>query len=163
MDVAGAGDILAAATPALVVMGLAFTPEVESRGSIPVGILAYGMSPVEAVTWTLIGNLAGIPVAWRLLPWSAGQLRRLGWLRRPLDWLLGHTRRRASRALARGQEFGLLVFVGVPLPGTGAWAGVAVAHMFGMTWKRSVAPLVGGTVTAAVLVAILVEAGKLAL
>ena len=146
-----------------VVTFLAFVPEVESRGSIPVALLGYNMDVASALGWTLLGNLAGIPVAWWLLPWAARQARRVPALARILDWLLAHTRRRASRSIERWQELGILLFVGIPLPGTGAWAGVAAAHLFGLSGRRAAAPLVLGTVMAAVIVTVLVKTGQLAL
>ena len=146
----------------VVVTLLAFVPEVESRGSIPVALLGYRMDVVSALAWTLLGNLAGIPVAWWLLPWVARQARKVPALARILDWVLAHTRRRASRSLERWQELGLLLFVGVPLPGTGAWAGVGAARLFGLSARRSTVPLVLGTVMAAMLVTVLVQTGRLA-
>ncbi len=148
------------AGPVVVVL-LALLPEIESRGSIPVAVLVYHMDAVNALGWSLLGNLAGIPLAWRLLPALARLLRRAPPLRRPLDWLLAHTRREASRSVQRWEAVGLAVFVGIPLPGTGAWAGVAAAHLLGLSWRRSALPIAAGTVVAALLVYALVQTGHL--
>ena len=145
------------------VAAIAFVPEVESRGSLPVALLAYRMGVAPALAWTLLGNLAGIPVAWWLLPALARVLRKVPFLSRALDWTLRHTRRRAGAAVQRWEAAGLLLFVGIPLPGTGAWAGVAAAHLLGLPARRALLPIAGGTVLAALLVTLLVETGRLGL
>jgi uncharacterized membrane protein len=155
--------MLGAAEGPLVVLLLAFTPELESRASIPVALLGYHMGVASALGWTLLGNLAGAAVAWWLLPRIARLARRVSWLRRPLDWLLHHTRRRAGGRHQRLGQAALLLFIGVPLPGTGAWAGVAAAQLFGMPARKAWWPVVGGTVMAAVLVTVLVQTGRIVL
>jgi len=148
---------------ALAVAALAFVPEVESRGAVPVALLGYRMPVAAAVGWTLLGNLLGMLVAWPLLPWLARAMARVPPLGRALDWLVGHTRRRASPAVERWEAFGLFLFVGVPLPGTGAWAGVAAARVLGVPWRRAWLPLTGGTVVACLAVTLLVLTGKIVL
>ncbi|HUR62867.1 MAG TPA: small multi-drug export protein [Candidatus Thermoplasmatota archaeon] len=145
----------------LVVLAVAFAPELESRASIPLALLAYRMPLAEALGLTLLGNLAGAALAWRLLPVLARWMRRVPALARALEWLLRHTRRRAGGKAGVLEAVGLLLFIGVPLPGTGAWAGVAAARLFGVPGRKAFWPVVGGTVLAAVLVALLVQAGRI--
>jgi uncharacterized membrane protein len=146
----------------LIVLLVAFVPEVEARGSIPLAVFGYHMPMAQAVALSFLGNVAGVPAAWWLLPRLGRGVRAIG-LGSTLDWMLNHTRRRGSRSMQRWQEVGLLLFVGVPLPGTGAWAGAVLARLFGLSWRRSVMPLVGGVAMACALVAVLVAAGQLAL
>lgn len=147
----------------LVVLAVAFTPELESRASIPLALLAYHMPVAAALGWTLLGNLAGAALAWWLLPWLARGMRKVPALDRALAWLLHHTRRRAGGRSGSLEAVGLLLFIGVPLPGTGAWAGVAAARLFGIGGRRAFWPVVGGTLLAAGLVTLLVQAGRIAL
>jgi len=147
----------------LVVLAVAFTPELESRASIPLALLAYHMSLALAITLTLVGNLAGAVLAWWMLPSVARGMRKVAWLGRSLDWLVDHTRRRAGGKVGVLKEIGLLLFIGVPLPGTGAWAGVAAARLFGIPGRKAFWPVVLGTVMAAVLVALLVQTGRILL
>ncbi|MEA3203774.1 MAG: hypothetical protein QOI63_1453 [Thermoplasmata archaeon] len=147
----------------LVVLAVAFTPELESRASVPLALLAYRMPVAAALGLTLVGNLAGAALAWWLLPRVAAWMRKVAALDRLLGWLLAHTRRRAGGKAGTLASIGLLLFIGVPLPGTGAWAGVAAARLFGMPGRDAFWPVVGGTVLAAVLVTLLVQAGRIAL
>ena len=49
-----------------------------------------------------------------------------------------------SSALEKGEFVGLLLFVGIPLPGTGAWTGALIASLLGIDIKKaSVAILIG--------------------
>lgn len=146
-----------------VVLALAFCPELESRAAVPVALLAYHMSVPAALAWTLVGNLAGAAASWWVLPPLASLARRVRWVGRVLDRVLEHTRRRALGSRQRLEQTALLLFVGIPLPGTGVWAGAAAAKLFSMPGRRAAWPLVGGTVMAAVLVTILVETGRLVL
>jgi uncharacterized membrane protein len=145
----------------LVVLAIAFTPELESRASVPLALLAYRMPVAEALGLTLAGNLAGAALAWWLLPVLARWMRKMPALDRALGWLLRHTRRRAGGKAGTLASIGLLLFIGVPLPGTGAWAGVAAARLFGMPGRRAWLPVLLGTVFATVLVALLVQAGRI--
>lgn len=147
----------------LVVLAVAFTPELESRASIPLGVLGYGMSVPEAFLLTMVGNLAGAAMAWWALPWLARWMRKVAWMARALDYVLIHTRRRAGGKTGVLAELGLLLFIGIPLPGTGAWAGVAAAQLFGMPGRKAFWPVVLGTLMAAVLVTLLVRTGQIVL
>jgi uncharacterized membrane protein len=147
----------------LVVVVVAFTPELESRASLPIALLVYHMPVLAALALTLVGNLAGAALAWWLLPILATGLRRARSLGRALDWLLRHTRRRAGGKTGRLEEVSLLLFIGIPLPGTGAWAGVAAAQLFGMSARKAFVPVVLGTLLAALLMVFLVETGRLLL
>ena len=147
----------------LVVTALAFVPELESRAAIPIALLAYHMSVPAALGWTLLGNLAGGAASWWVLPAVARQGRRIGWIGRLLDRIQRHTLKRALGTRQALERTGLLLFVGVPLPGTGVWAGAAIAKLLNVSGRRAFWPLLGGTVMAAVLVTILVETGRLVL
>lgn len=151
-----------AAVGPVAVLVVAFVPELESRASVPLGMLAFHMGPLQALAWTLAGNLAGAAVAWRILPGLARLLRRSPPLSRFLDHVLAHTRKRAGPGIQRLEELSLVLFIGIPLPGTGAWAGVAAAHLFGIPGRRAFWPVAAGTVLAAVLMTLLVSTGKVA-
>jgi uncharacterized membrane protein len=147
----------------LVVLAIAFTPELESRASMPLALLGYHMPVAEAFLLTMVGNLAGAALAWWLLPLLARWMGKVAWMRTALDWLVAHTRRRAGGKAGTLASLGLLLFIGVPLPGTGAWAGVAAARLFGIPGRQAFWPVVLGTLLAAVLVTLLVQAGRIVL
>ena len=57
----------------------------------------------------------------------------------------------------------MAAFIAIPIPGSGAWSGVLVAHVFGLTWKKAWSYYYAGVVLSTFLVTILVETGRWAL
>jgi uncharacterized membrane protein len=59
----------------------------------------------------------------------------------------------------RGLYVALMLFVGIPLPGTGAWTGTLAASFLDMDFKKSVIAVIGGVVLASVIVGVLCTLG----
>jgi uncharacterized membrane protein len=59
----------------------------------------------------------------------------------------------------RGLPFALLLFVGIPIPGTGAWTGTLAASILDMDFKKSVLAVIGGVVLASIIVGVLCHVG----
>jgi len=140
---------------------VATLPVIELRGAIPVGLF-LGLSPWEAIFWSTLGNLAPIPLL------LAGLLAARRWARHwPLVGpILAWIERRVERH--RGQvdrygPWGLALFVGVPLPGTGAWTGAAIAALLDLPLGRATLAIIAGVIIAAALVGLLSTLGWLAL
>lgn len=146
--------------PWLVVLVVAALPVVELRGAIPLAVFVYDMSLFEAAIWSVLGNMAPIPFVLGLLPpierWLRRSPRLTGWM----DRFFAHTRRRSSKLVERFEEVGLAIFVGAPLPGTGAWTGALVAHIFGLPRGASLATIGAGVLLAAAAVTALVASGR---
>ena len=141
------------------VIGLAFSPVGEVRASVPVGMLHYGMGWAEAFTWSLLGNLLVLPVAWCAYPRIERLLRRWRWADAGLDRLYARTRARSGKKVERWEEFAVALLIAVPIPGSGAWTGVLVAHVFGLTWRKVAPAFYVGVVGATALATALVQAG----
>ena len=156
-------DALAAVPAPLVVMALAFSPIGEVRLSIPVAILHYDMGWGEAIVWSLIGNLAVAPAASGLYRAVERGLRHRERAAAFLDRLYDRTRRKESARIERLEEAAVAAFIAIPIPGSGAWSGVLVAHVFGLTWKKAWSYYYAGVVLSTFLVTILVETGRWAL
>ncbi|HOI68127.1 MAG: small multi-drug export protein [Methanothrix sp.] len=131
---------------------LAMTPVFELRGSIPVGIAVYGLSPLEAYAISVAGNLTPVvPLLLYLEPVSRWLMRY-----RPghvfFSWLFSRT---YKRHVEKHRKYGLLaltLFVAVPLPVTGAWTGSAIAFIFGLKFKEAFSAIAAGVVVAGVVV-----------
>lgn len=154
---------LEALPPALVVVLLAFSPVGEVRISIPVAMLVYDMGWGEAIVWSLLGNLAVAPVAAWFYVQVERLLRRGERASRMLDRMYERTRTKNSARVERLQEAAVALFIAIPVPGSGAWSGVLVAHVFGLTWKKAWSYYYSGVVIATFLVTILVATGRWAL
>ena len=123
--------------PEIATMILAMLPFTELRASIPVGIKVFGLSPFEALFASVIGNM--IPVVLLLLlikPVTDFAHKHARLLERILQWLYTRVQKKL-----KGKEsyegLALALFVGIPLPGTGAWTGALVAFLLGIPFKRS--------------------------
>lgn len=143
----------------LVIILLGFQPLGEVRLSIPVAIIVYGMGWGEAFVWSLIGNLFVAPAAAWLYPRFEAGLRKWGPTDRLIDRIYARTRRRSNARIERLEEAAVAVFIAIPLPGSGAWAGVLVAHVFGLEWSKAWRFYYAGVVGATTMVIVLVVTG----
>lgn len=135
----------------LMTLLISIVPVIELRGAIPVAV-AHDIPLWLAVTVACVGNL--IPV-----PFIIVFVRKVfAWIRRRMPKLDGFVTRLEQRAEKKSdivQKFsfwGLVLFVAIPLPGTGAWTGALVAAMLEMRLKRAFPAIVLGVVIAGLLV-----------
>ena len=119
-----------------VVLAIAASPISELRGAIPVAITGFHFPWYYAFLLAIIGNL--IPVALLLLLFDTlyRLLSKIGIVERKLHWLVEHTRRR-GKLIERYERIGLMLFVAIPLPITGAWTGSLAAVLFGIKFKHA--------------------------
>lgn len=126
-------------------------PVVELRGAIPLG-LGLGLSPIAALSAALIGNLLIVPFLLWLVPGAVAWLERYPWFERLWDRLEARVRLKSEDTVQRFGALGLLFFVAVPLPGSGAWTGALIAVVLGLK-KRFAGPAIAlGVLLAGVLV-----------
>ncbi len=129
----------------------AMTPISELRGAIPLALFELGMSPLQAYTYSVLGNmLPVIPLLLFLEPVS-NWLRRYVIFDRFFTWLFARTRRYNKRMEKYG-ALGLASFVAIPLPMTGAWTGCAVAFVFGIRFKYAFPTILAGVLIAGLVV-----------
>jgi uncharacterized membrane protein len=135
----------------LYVVLISMLPVIELRGAIPIGIELLKMDVGVCVAAAIIGNLLPVPFiilfGGRILRYFAG-LERLG---KPFRWILSLGERKVAK-MHRVLFWGLLAFVAIPLPGTGAWTGCLVAITLNLSLKRSIIPIILGVLIAAVIV-----------
>lgn len=129
-------------------------PVVELRGAIPIGV-GLGLPLWQAVLVSIVGNILPAPfiIAFvrTVLDWLRGRSDRA---RRVAEWLEAKGSSKKAEQIRQGQFWGLLFFVGIPLPGTGAWTGALIAALLNMRMKRALPPIILGVLLAAVLVSL---------
>lgn len=135
----------------LVVFLIATLPIVELRGAIPVAINVLDMPWYSAFVLAFLGNLLPVPFILLFLEAVTKVLNRLAFFKRLLDWLFERTRRR-GRILERYKRIGLVLFVAIPLPVTGAWTGSLMAVLFGMPFKYAFLSIAIGVAIAGAIV-----------
>ena len=126
-------------------------PVVELRGGIPFGV-ALGLTHWEAFLASVIGNL--IP-----LPFIVVYIRRIfQWMRRHLPALNSLVDKLEKKAHLKGRKvtkykyLGLLIFVAIPLPGTGGWTGALAAAFLDMPLRKALPAMIAGVFIAGFLV-----------
>ena len=129
-------------------------PVVELRGGIPFGVAA-GLPVWAAFIAAVIGNL--IPV-----PFIIVYIRRIfQWMRRRMPRLNSLVDKLERKAHLKGQRvskykyLGLMLFVAVPLPGTGAWTGSLAAAFLDMPLRKAIPSVVAGVLIAGMAISIL--------
>ncbi len=134
---------------------IAMLPVAELRGAIPWALAAPpvggGLSWSTAYLFAVIGNfIPVIPILLLLEPVST-RLRRFKTFDRFFNWLFERTRKR-GKLIERYEAIGLILFVGIPLPITGAWTGAVAAFIFGIRFRYAVICIIAGILLAGVIV-----------
>ncbi len=153
-------SILNSIPPWLAIILIAAMPIGELRLSIPIAMFAYNFDPLTAFFLSITGNmLPVIPLLLYLEPVS-NFLR--GWKTWDafFTWLFTRTHRNHSANFEKYGSIGLALFVGVPLPATGAWTGCAAAFVFGFKFRNAILAIFAGVLLAGIIVTILAIAGK---
>lgn len=139
-------------TPQLSVMLISMVPIIELRGGLFLAkILDVPMW--EAVFFCAIGNILPIPFilfgAEKLLHWLADHhgAKLAKWISQKAE--------RKRGAVDKYGFWGLALFVGIPLPGTGAWTGTLIAALFDMNPKKASLSIFIGLMLASTIMAIL--------
>ncbi|HHV78482.1 MAG TPA: mechanosensitive ion channel [Firmicutes bacterium] len=145
------------AIQALRVILIAATPVVELRGAIPYA-RALGFSPMVAFFLALIGNTLPVPAILLLIRPISKKLQETRFGRSFLSWFTERNARN-SKAIRRYGLLGLLLFVALPIPSTGAWTGSMIAGLVGLPFFESLVAIFLGTACAGVLVTLITELG----
>ena len=148
-------------TPELAVFLTSMLPVIELRGALPLAINVFNIAWPKAFLIAYIGNMIPAPlILWLLAP-SVRLLSKIHFFERFFSWLFDRTRRKSNRMIERYEEIGLMAFVAIPLPGTGAWTGALIAFLFGLDFTKSLMVIAIGVFIAGVIVSSLCLLGWL--
>lgn len=148
-------------TPELAVFLTSMLPVIELRGALPLAINVFNITWPKAFLIAYIGNMIPVPfILWLLGP-AVKLLSKIRIFERFFSWLFDRTRRRSNRMIEKYEEIGLMAFVAIPLPGTGAWTGALIAFLFGLDFKKSLLIIAIGVFIAGIIVSSLCLLGWL--
>lgn len=133
------------------VLAIAASPISELRGAIPVAIASFHFPIYYAFLVAVIGNLLPVPFILLLLDRAVRLLSRVQLFERFFNWLFERTRRR-GKMIERYERIGLVLFVAIPLPVTGAWTGSLAAVLFGLKFKHALLSIFIGILIAGAIV-----------
>ncbi len=137
-----------------VVFIISTLPILELRGALPLAINLFHLPWYQALPLVIVGNLLPVPVILLALNPVAKWLSKAGFFDRFFRWLFEHTRRR-GRIVERYERVGLVLFVAIPLPFTGAWTGSVVAVLLGLKFKHAFISILMGICIAGIIVTFL--------
>ena len=138
-------------SPEVVVLLLATLPIFELRGSVPVGILLFQLPVAKTAIYSIVGNMLPIIPILLLFEPVYRWLSRYPTFDRLFEWIFRRTRRK-GKVIERLKVVGLVIFVSIPLPVTGAWTGSVAAFLFRIpVWQALPAILCGVTIACVVV------------
>lgn len=137
----------------LIVFLVSMVPLIELRGAIPYAV-AFGLPLVPSYIIAIIGNMLPVPIIYlfarKVLVWGKDKPVIGNFFTFCLE--KGEKGGKKLQAKAgRGLFLALLLFVGIPLPGTGAWTGTLAASLLDMDFKSSVLAVMGGVILAGLI------------
>ncbi len=135
-------------------------PVSELRGGIPTALFVCDppLSWYAAFLVSFAGNLLPVPFLLLFLGPLSKLLSKIKPLEKILNWVFERTRKRGGMVERYGR-IGLVLFVAIPLPWTGAWTGSIVAFLFGLKFKQAFPSILLGVFIAGVIVTTLCLAG----
>ncbi len=145
---------------------IAMVPLIELRGALPVAYAIHTANPDFNIPLSYIiiaiGNMLPVPFIYffarKVLEWGKDKK----YIGKFFTWCLEKGQKGGEKLQSkagRGLYVALLLFVGIPLPGTGAWTGTLAASFLDMDFKKSVLAVVGGVVLASIIVGVICTLG----
>ncbi len=138
-------DALSNLPPFVKYVVVTFIPWIELRGAVP---LAVGQGEQIYIPLIVLTNMAIFFPTYFILEWIYEHIPVGSWLHRKLE----SVRTKAHPLVEKYGFWGLALFVGIPLPGTGAYSGSCAAWLLDMDWRRSFGAVAIGVLLALAIV-----------
>lgn len=154
----------------IIIFLISMIPLIELRGAIPVALApeaaevhllgmslhGLGLPVIWSYVVCIVGNMLPVPIiywfALAVLKW--GQSKKIPLFSKFCDFCMVKGEKggkKLQEKAGKGLYFALFLFVGIPLPGTGAWTGTLAASILEMDFKKSVIAVVCGVVLAGII------------
>lgn len=135
----------------LIVFIISILPILELRGGLIAASL-LNVSPLTGYIVSIIGNTLPVPFILlfinKILDWM--EKSKIKWMNKLSKWLDKKARKHKD-SIEKYGYLGLTLFVGVPLPGTGAWTGCLAASVLNMDKKKSFISIMLGIIMASII------------
>ena len=141
----------------LIIFLISMVPIIELRGAM-VYAVGYDLPYIPALITCVVGNMLPVPIIYffarKVLIWGADKK----YIGKVFTWFLEKGEKAGKKLTEKAGRGGLflalLLFVGIPLPGTGAWTGTLGASFLNMGFKSTVAAVSLGVVLAGIIMAV---------
>ena len=141
----------------LLIFLVSMVPIIELRGAIPIS-QGLQLPMLQSYIVCIIGNMLPVPIIYlfarRVLEWGADKPVIGGFF----SWCLRKGESGGRKLQAKAGR-GLFLFVGIPLPGTGAWTGTLAASILDMDFKSTTIAVMLGVLLAGIIMMVLSFAG----
>lgn len=137
----------------VIVFIISMTPILELRGGL-IAASAFGIEMWKAIAICVIGNIIPVPFILLLITPIFNWLKRKEMFR-PFVEKMENRAMGKKDSIEKYEFWGLMLFVGIPLPGTGAWTGALIASMLGMKLKKAFPAIVAGICLATVIMTVI--------
>lgn len=152
--------------PYLIIFLLSMMPISELRGSmLAVTLLidiGYKVSIPYAALISIMGNMLPIFFILFVFKYCEPLLRKVPIFNSILDWIFKRTKAK-SKSVEQNEELGLMLFVALPSPFTGAWTGSLVAYIMKLSYLKSLLFIFLGVLCAAVIMTCVAYLGTIAM
>lgn len=145
----------------LIVFFISMVPLIELRGAIPYSQV-FGLPIIPSFIICIVGNMLPVPIIYlfarKVLEWGCDKPI----IGKPFTWCMEKGEKGGKKLQAKagkGLFIALLLFVGIPVPGTGAWTGTLAASILDMDFKSTVAAVMLGVLLAGVIMMVVSFAG----
>lgn len=136
-----------------IVFIISMIPILELRG----GLLAASLLNIEmykAIWICILGNLIPIPFILLFIKAILGWMKKFDCFKKLVEWLENKSMSKSGK-IEKYEFVGLLIFVGVPLPGTGAWTGALIASLLDIKNRKAFAAICCGLIMATTIMCLI--------
>ena len=141
----------------LIVFLISMVPLIELRGAIPYAV-GFQLPLLPSYIVAILGNMLPVPFiflfARKILEW--GKNKKI--TKKFFTFCLEKGNKggkKLQEKVGRNVYFALFLFVGIPLPGTGAWTGTLAASLLNLDFKKSIIAIMGGVVLAGIIMGVI--------
>ncbi|MCI8949182.1 MAG: small multi-drug export protein [Lachnospiraceae bacterium] len=139
----------------IIIFLISMVPILELRGGLLAASPALLNVPIlRAIPICIIGNILPIPFILLLIEKVLNFMERVPGLKKIALWIRSKAEKNKGQVEKYG-FWGLVIFVGIPLPGTGAWTGALVASLLHMNIRKSFPAILVGIAIATVIMSLL--------
>lgn len=139
----------------LAVLLISMIPIAENRAAIPIALGIYKMSILSAIFWASIGDIIiTVILVLSLRKINDMLLGKICIIDRIVNWLFARAEKRFVKKHERWGEIALMLFVGVPLPITGAWTGSIASFLFDIKPKRALLFISLGVIISSIIISL---------
>ena len=135
----------------LIVVIISALPVVELRLALPIAIFSFHMPWYKAFLLSIIGNMLPVPILLLFLEKLAKAVSHFKAGEKVVNWVFKYTRQR-GKVIERYERIGLMLFVAIPLPVTGAWTGSVAAFLLGLKFWHAFLSILLGVIIAGAIV-----------